>query len=140
MTEGNWRLGMFVDETRATSRRRSSAQCRGQMGGPMRDSPRSVARGGVRRDASADQNRWNMESATASASGMPSTSSLWDIIPFGVGGLGRPVRFERHVPARLRSNLTMAEAKRSKIDRLGIQYAVEVQGSRRPTFSGRLQR
>ena len=43
-----------------------------------------------------------------------------DIVPFGVE-TGRPVRFDGmfHPVA---SNLTMAEAKRSKIDAFGIQY------------------
>jgi len=43
-----------------------------------------------------------------------------DIIPFGVE-TGQPVRFDGmfHPVA---SNLTMAEAKRSKIDAFGIQY------------------
>ena len=43
-----------------------------------------------------------------------------DIVPFGVE-TGQPVRFDGmfHPVA---SNLTMAEAKRSKIDAFGIQY------------------
>src|SRR6266550_1755840 len=65
MTEGNWRLGMFVDE---------------------------------------DAIDFEVE----------------DIVPFGVES-GQPVRFDGmfHPVA---SNLTMAEAKRSKIDAFGIRY------------------
>ena len=43
-----------------------------------------------------------------------------DIVPFGVE-TGEPVRFYGHVPSG-GSDLTMAEAKRSRINAFGIQY------------------
>jgi hypothetical protein len=55
-----------------------------------------------------------------------------DIVPFGVE-TGQPVRFDGmfHPVA---SNLTMAEAKRSKIDAFGIQYEGK-SGLSTPEFS-----
>src|SRR6266511_1323398 len=119
MTEGNWRLGMFVDENATDEQmEKLTAVFGGQKGGPMEDivplvgevlgverAPIEIVEDGVRHSVRiGDAIDFEVE----------------DIIPFGVE-TGQPVRFDGmfHPVA---SNLTMAEAKRSKIDAFGIQY------------------
>jgi hypothetical protein len=119
MTEGNWRLGMFVDENASDEQtEKLSAVFGGQMGGPMEGlaplvgevlgverAPIEIVEDGVRHSVRiGDAIDFEVE----------------DIVPFGVE-TGQPVRFDGmfHPVA---SNLTMAEAKRSKIDAFGIQY------------------
>jgi hypothetical protein len=119
MTEGNWRLGMFVDEDATDEQmEKLSAVFGGRMGGPMEAlaplvgevlgverAPIEIVEDGVRHSVRiGDAIDFEVE----------------DIVPFGVE-TGQPVRFDGmfHPVA---SNLTMAEAKRSKIDAFGIQY------------------
>ena len=119
MTEGNWRLGMFVDEDATDEQmEKLSAVFGGQKGGPMEllaplvgevlgveRAPIEIVEDGVRHSVRiGDAIDFEVE----------------DIVPFGVE-TGQPVRFDGmfHPVA---SNLTMAEAKRSKIDAFGIQY------------------
>jgi len=119
MTEGNWRLGMFVDEDATDEQlEKLSAVYGGQKGGPMEllaplvgevlgveRAPIEIVEDGVRHSVRiGDAIDFEVE----------------DIVPFGVE-TGQPVRFDGmfHPVA---SNLTMAEAKRSKIDAFGIQY------------------
>ena len=119
MTEGNWRLGMFVDEDATDEQmEKLSGVFGGQMGGPMAGlaplvgevlgverAPIEIVEDGVRHSVRiGDAIDFEVE----------------DIVPFGVE-TGQPVRFDGmfHPVA---SNLTMAEAKRSKIDAFGIQY------------------
>jgi hypothetical protein len=80
MTEGNWRLGVFIDEQATDEQAEKLTQVfTGQLGGEIED-----------------------------------------IVPFGVE-TGQPVRFNGmfHPVA---SDLTMAEAKRSRINAFGIEY------------------
>jgi len=119
MTEGNWRLGMFVDEDATDEQmEKLSAVFGGQKGGPMEAlaplvgevlgverAPIEIVEDGVRHSVRiGDAIDFEVE----------------DIVPFGVE-TGQPVRFDGmfHPVA---SNLTMAEAKRSNIDAFGIQY------------------
>ena len=119
MTEGNWRLGMFVDEDATEEQvEKLSAVFSGQMGGPMaglaplvgevlgvEQAPIEIVEEGVHHSVRiGDAIDFEVE----------------DIVPFGIE-TGQPVRFDGmfHPVA---SNLTMAEAKRSKIDAFGIQY------------------
>jgi len=119
MTEGNWRLGMFVDEDATDEQmEKLSGVFSGQMGGPMAGlaplvgevlgverAPIEIVEDGVRHSVRiGDAIDFEVE----------------DIVPFGVE-TGRPVRFDGmfHPVA---SNLTMAEAQRSRIDAFGIRY------------------
>ena len=120
MTEGNWRLGVFIDE-QATRR-------------AVRQAGPGVQRPARRTDGGA----WRRWSARCSASsGRPIEVDddglrhsvrvgdvidfeIEDIVPFGVE-TGEPVRFDGMFHP-VGSNLTMAEAKRSRIDAFGIQY------------------
>ncbi len=119
MTEGNWRLGMFVDEDATDEQmEKLGAVFGGQMGGPMEGlaplvgemlgverAPIEIVEDGVRHSVRiGDAIDFEVE----------------DIIPFGVE-TGQPVRFDG-IFHPVASNLTMAEAKRSKIDAFGIQY------------------
>ena len=119
MTEGNWRLGMFVDEDATDEQmEKLSAVFGGQKGGPMEGlaplvgemlgverAPIEVVDDGVRHSVRiGDAIDFEVE----------------DIVPFGIE-TGQPVRFDGmfHPVA---SNLTMAEATRSKINAFGIEY------------------
>jgi hypothetical protein len=119
MTEGNWRLGMFVDEDAADDQmEKLSAVFSGQIGGPMAGLAPLVGEVlGVERapiDIVEDGVRHSVRIGDAI------DFEVEDIVPFGVE-TGQPVRFDGmfHPVA---SNLTMAEAKRSKINAFGIQY------------------
>jgi len=89
MTEGNWRLGVFVDD-RATDEQFEKLV---QVFTGLRHSVRV-----------ADAIEFEIE----------------DIVPFGIE-TGEPVRFSGMFHP-VGSNLTMAEAKRSRINAFGIQY------------------
>jgi len=119
MTEGNWRLGIYVDE-RATDEQMEKlvGVFSGQMGGPMAGlaplvgevlgverAPIEVVHDGVRHSVRV---------------GDAIDFEIEDIVPFGVE-TGQPVRFQGmfHPVA---SDLTMAEAKRSRINAFGIEY------------------
>ena len=119
MTDGNWRLGVFVDE-RASEEQTEKlvAVFSGQKGGPMEGiaplvgemlgvekAPIEIVDDGVRHSVRI---------------GDAIDFEIEDIVPFGVDS-GRPVRFDGmfHPVA---SDLTMAEAQRSQIDAFGIRY------------------
>ena len=119
MTEGNWRLGLFVDE-RATDEQMEKLVdvFSGQLGGPMagliplvgeilgvQRAPIQVEHDGVRHSVRV---------------GDAIDFEIEDIVPFGVE-TGEPVRFQGmfHPVA---SDLTMAEATRSRINAFGIEY------------------
>jgi hypothetical protein len=119
MTEGNWRLGMFVDEGATDEQfEKLTAVFGGQKGGPMEGlapligemlgverAPIEVVHDGLRHSVRiGDSVDFEIE----------------DIVPFGIE-TGRPVRLDGMFhPAG--SNLTAAEAKRSKINAFGIEY------------------
>jgi hypothetical protein len=119
MTEGNWRLGMYVDD--GSTDEQFDALVRvfgGQLGGPMALLAPLVGEVvGVQR-----------ASIELVDDGLRHTVrvddvidfEVQDIVPFGVE-TGEPVRFAGmfHPVA---SDLTMAEAKRSRIDAFGIRY------------------
>jgi hypothetical protein len=119
MTQGNWRLGVFVDE-KATALQfdRLVQVFTGRLGGPMAALAPLVGEVlGVERaaiDVSDDGLRHSVRV------GDVIDFEIEDIVPFGIE-TGRPVRFDGmfHPVA---SNLTMAEARRSRINAFGIQY------------------
>jgi hypothetical protein len=119
MTDGNWRLGMFVDEAATDEQFDKLGQVfGGQLGGPMAMLAPLVGEVvGVQRAAiefSDDGLRHSVRVDDAI------DFEVQDIVPFGVE-TGEPVRFAGMFhPAG--SGLTMAEATRSRIDAFGIQY------------------
>ncbi len=119
MTDGNWRLGMFIDD-QATDEQadKLGAVFGGQLGGPMAAVGPLVGEVlGVERvpiEVVDDGLRHSVRIGDAI------DFEIEDIVPFGVE-TGRPVRFDGMFhPAG--SNLTMAEAKRSRINAFGIEY------------------
>jgi hypothetical protein len=119
MTDGNWKLGMFIDERASDEQaEKLGAVFGGQMGGPMESLGPLVGEVvGVERapiEISDDGIRHSIRVGDAI------DFEIEDIVPFGVE-TGEPVRFQGMFhPAG--SNLTMAEARRSKIDAFGISY------------------
>ena len=119
MTEGNWRLGVFVDERATDEQLDKLVQVfGGQLGGPMAAlAPLVGEMLGVERAAIEVHDDGLRHSVRV---GDVIDFEVEDIVPFGVD-TGRPVRFDGmfHPVA---SNLTMAEAKRSRINAFGIAY------------------
>ena len=119
MTEGNWRLGVFVDE-RATDEQadRLVEVFTGQRGGPMAGLAPLVGEVlGVERariEVEDDGLRHSVRIGDAI------DFEIEDIVPFGVE-TGRPIRFDGMFHP-VGSDLTMAEAKRSRINAFGIEY------------------
>jgi hypothetical protein len=119
MTDGNWKLGVFVDERASEEQGEKLVQVfSGQAGGPMAGlvplvgevlgverARIEVQQDGLRHTVRVDdQIDFEIE----------------DIVPFGAEN-GRPVRFDGMFHP-VGSDLTMAEAKRSRIDAFGIKY------------------
>ena len=119
MTDGNWRLGVFVDERASDEQADKLVQVfTGQLGGPMAGLAPLVGEVlGVERvpiEVVHDGLRHSVRIGDAV------DFEIEDIVPFGVE-TGEPVRFSGMFhPAG--SDLTMAEAKRSEINGFGIQY------------------
>jgi hypothetical protein len=119
MTEGNWRLGVFIDESATDEQAEKLQQVfTGQLGGPMAALGPLVGEVvGVERvpiDVHDDGVRHSVRI------GDVIDFEIQDIVPFGVE-TGEPVRFQGmfHPVA---SDLTIAEATRSNINAFGIQY------------------
>ena len=119
MTEGNWRLGVFVDERATDEQLGKLVQVfGGQLGGPMAGlAPLVGEMLGVERAAIEVIDDGVRHSVRV---GDAVDFEIEDVVPFGVE-TGEPVRFSGmfHPVA---SDLTMAEAKRSRIDAFGIQF------------------
>jgi hypothetical protein len=119
MTQGNWRLGIFVDDKATDSQFDGLVKVfTGQLGGPMAALAPLVGQVlGVERAAIDVRDDGLRHSVRV---GDVIDFEIEDIVPFGVT-TGRPVRFDGmfHPVA---SNLTMAEARRSRINAFGIQY------------------
>jgi hypothetical protein len=119
MTEGNWKLGVFVDDQASDEQADKLVQVfGGQLGGPMaalapligemlgvERAPIEVVHDGLRHSVRV---------------GDAIDFEIEDVVPFGVQD-GRPVRFDGMFHP-VGSDLTMAEAKRSQINAFGIQY------------------
>jgi hypothetical protein len=119
MTEGNWKLGVFIDDQASDEQAdKLVAVFTGQLGGPMAGiaplvgevrgverAPIEVVHDGVRHSVRI---------------GDAIDFEIQDIVPFGIE-TGEPVRFQGmfHPVA---SDLTIAEAKRSSINAFGIEY------------------
>lgn len=119
MTDGNWRLGLFVDDG-ATDEQvdKLAAVFGGQKGGPMAGLAPLIGEVlGVERapfEVSEDGLTHSVKIGDAV------DFEVEDIVPFGVE-TGQPVKLTG-VFHPVGSELTAAEAKRSNIDAFGIQY------------------
>jgi hypothetical protein len=119
MTEGNWRVGVFVDE-KATDEQadKLTGVFSGQLGGPMAAlGPLIGEMLGVER-AAIEVDDDGLRHSVRIGDGID--FEVQDIVPFGVED-GRPVRFDGMFHP-VGSHLTMAEAKRSNINAFGISY------------------
>ena len=119
MTEGNWKLGVFVDERASDDQMNKLVGVfGGQMGGPMEGlAPLVGEMLGVERapiEVIDDGVRHSVRVGDAI------DFEIEDIVPFGVE-TGEPVRLQGMFHP-VGSNLTIAEARRSKIDAFGISY------------------
>jgi hypothetical protein len=119
MTDGNWRLGVFVDDRASDEQLNKLVKVfGGQLGGPMAALAPLVGEVvGVERaviEVSDDGLRHSVRV------GDSIDFEIEDIAPFGVES-GQPVRFSGmfHPVA---SDLTMAEAKRTRINAFGISF------------------
>jgi hypothetical protein len=119
MTDGNWRLGMYVDEQATDEEFDKLVKVfGGQLGGPMAMLAPLVGEVvGVERAAIEVRDDGLLHSVTV---GDVIEFEIEDIVPFGVEN-GRPVRFDGMFHP-VGSNLTMAEARRSRISAFGIEY------------------
>jgi hypothetical protein len=119
MTEGNWRLGMFIDENATNEQaEKLTAVFGGQLGGPMAGIVPLVGEMlGVERAAIEVVDDGVRHSVRI---GDAIDFEIEDIVPFGKE-TGEPVRFQGmfHPVA---SDLTIAEATRSRISAFGIEY------------------
>ena len=119
MTDGNWRVGVFVDDGASDAQFEQLVQIfSGQLGGPMAGLvPLIVEMLGVER-ATIDVVDDGLSHSVRI--GDVIDFEIEDIVPFGVES-GQPIRFDGMFHP-VGSNLTMAEAKRSRINAFGIEY------------------
>ncbi|HEX3277988.1 MAG TPA: DUF1326 domain-containing protein, partial [Thermoleophilaceae bacterium] len=119
MTEGNWKVGLFIDGAASDEQaEKLGGVFSGQMGGPMAGLVPLIGEVlGVERvpiEVSDDGLRHSVRIGDAV------DFEIEDIVPFGIE-TGEPVRFQGMFhPAG--SNLTIAEARRSAIDAFGIAF------------------
>ena len=119
MTEGNWRMGVFVDEQATDEQAEKLVQVfGGQLGGPMAAlAPLVGEMLGVER-ARIEVNDDGLRHSVRVGDAID--FEIEDIVPFGVES-GEPVKFSGMFHP-VGSDLTMAEAKRSRINAFGIEY------------------
>jgi hypothetical protein len=119
MTDGNRRLGVFIDENASEEQADKLVKVfTGQIGGPMAAlGPLVGEMLGVERAVITIEDDGVRHSVRV---GDSIDFEIEDIVPFGVE-TGQPVRFQGmfHPVA---SDLTIAEAKRSRINAFGIEY------------------
>jgi hypothetical protein len=119
MTDGNWRLGMFVDEAASDEQvEKLAAVFGGQLGGPMAGLAPLVGEmlGVEKAPIEVVEDGLNHSVRIGDAVDF----EIEDIVPFGIE-TGEPVKLTG-VFHPVASELTAAEAKRSKISAFGIEY------------------
>ena len=119
MTDGNWRVGVFIDDAATEAQFDRLVQVfSGQLGGPMAGlAPLIGEMLGVQRAAIDLQDDGLLHSVRVDD---VIDFEIEDIVPFGVE-TGEPVRFSGMFHP-VGSDLTMAEAKRTRINAFGIEY------------------
>jgi hypothetical protein len=119
MTDGNWKLGVYIDDQSTDEQFDKLVQVfGGQLGGPMAGLAPLVGEiVGIERAAIEMDDKDLLHSVRV---GDSIDFEVQDIVPFGKED-GVPVRFDGMFhPAG--ANLTMAEAQRSRINAFGISY------------------
>ena len=119
MTEGNWRLGMFVDDGSSDEQmQKLTGVFGGQMGGPMAGLAPLIGEvlGVERAPIEVVEDGLSHSVRIGDAIDF----EVVDIVPFGVE-TGEPARLTG-IFHPVASELTAAEAKRSKISAFGIEY------------------
>jgi len=118
MTEGNWRVGLFVDAASDEAADKITAVFAGQLGGPMAGlAPLIGEMLGVER-APIEIVEEGLEHSVRIGDAVD--FMVEDIVPFG-SETGEPVRLTGMFHP-VGSELTAAEAKRSSISAFGIEY------------------
>jgi len=118
MTEGNWRVGLFVDAASDEAADKITAVFAGQLGGPMAGlAPLIGEMLGVER-APIEIVEEGLEHSVRIGDAVD--FMVEDIVPFGIE-TGEPVRLTGMFHP-VGSELTAAEAKRSSISAFGIEY------------------
>jgi hypothetical protein len=119
MTDGNWRLGMFVDEQASDEpAEKLVGVFSGQLGGPMEGLAPLIGQNlGVRRAPIAAQEEGLRHSVKV---GDAIEFEIEDVVPFGIE-TGEPARIAGIFhPAG--SDFTVSKATRSRINAFGIEY------------------
>jgi hypothetical protein len=119
MTDGNWRVGMFVGDEATDSQFEQLVRVfGGQLGGPMAGLAPLIGEMLGAERATIEIDHDGLHHSVRISGGIE--FEIEDIVPFGVES-GEPVRFSGmfHPVA---SDLTMAEARRSRINAFGIEY------------------
>jgi hypothetical protein len=119
MTEGNWKVGVYIDDGASDEQFDKLVKVfSGELGGPMAGlAPLIGEMRGVER-ASIDISDDGL--AHTVRVGDSIDFEIQDIVPFGVES-GEPIRFNGMFHP-VGSDLTMAEAKRTRINAFGISY------------------
>jgi hypothetical protein len=119
MTDGNWRVGVFIDDGATEAQFDALVQVfSGQLGGPMAGlAPLIGEMLGVQRAVIDLEDDGLLHSVRVDD---VIDFEIEDIVPFGVE-TGEPVRFAGMFHP-VGSDLTMAEARRSRISAFGIEY------------------
>ena len=118
MTEGNWRVGLFVDAASDEAADKITAVFAGQLGGPMAGlAPLIGEMLGVER-APIEIVEEGLEHSVRIGDAVD--FMVEDIVPFGIE-TGEPVKLTGMFHP-VGSELTAAEAKRSSISAFGIEY------------------
>ena len=119
MTEGNWRLGVYVDDGASDEQFDKLVKVfGGQLGGPMGALAPLVGEVvGVERAAIEVTDDGLLHRVRV---GDTIDFEIEDIVPFGVES-GQPIRFQGMFHP-VGSDLTMAEARRTRINAFGISY------------------
>lgn len=119
MTVGNWRVGVFIGDQATDAQFDKLVQVfSGQLGGPMAGLAPLIGemigleRAAIEVDKDGLRHRVRVGNAI--------DFEIEDVVPFGVQ-TGEPVRFSGMFHP-VGSDLTMAEARRSRINAFGIQY------------------
>ena len=119
MTEGNWRLGVYVDDGASDEQFDKLVKVfGGQLGGPMGAlAPLVGELVGVERAAIEVTDDGLLHSVRVADT---IDFEIEDVVPFGVED-GQPIRFQGMFHP-VGSDLTMAEARRTRINAFGISY------------------
>ena len=119
MTEGNWRVGVYVDDQASDEQfEKLVGVFSGALGGPMAGLAPLIGELLGAERAVIEINDDGLRHSVRVGDGID--FEIQDIVPFGVE-TGEPVRFSGMFHP-VGSDLTMAEAKRSRIDAFGISY------------------